>query len=138
MADNTKLIDLFVRNFVQKDKRERCLNQLLGKNRRKFTDDLNHKWESIFNMKLLQELNKSEDHYSNVQQLLKLKDTELCYVISDENIDDTFLPFKDAFGKVDSASFGTLLINQGANKLFLKTEFIQGYTPRFIGIVTHI
>jgi hypothetical protein len=138
MADNTQLIDLFVRNFIQKDRRERCLNQLLGKNRRKFTDDLNHKWEHLINTKLLQELNKNEDNYSSVQQLLKLKDMELCYIISDESTDDTFLPFKDAFVKVDSASFGTLLINQSANKLFLKTEHMQGYTPRFIGIATQI
>jgi len=58
MVDATELIKSFVRNFIRKDKWERCLKQLLGKNRQKFTDDLNHNWESLFNMALLQELKK--------------------------------------------------------------------------------
>ena len=104
----------------------------------KFTDQLNHNWDSIFNMKLLRELEKNQRHYSIVQQLLKLEDTELCYIISDGELDNTYIPFKDAFDKIDSAGSGTLLINQAANKLFFKTEQMQGYTPRFLGLVTSV
>ena len=138
MVDNTELINSFVRNFIQKDKRERCFNQLTGsKYHKKFTIKLNHNWDDFFNMKLLNELERNQHSYSNVQQFLKLKDTELCYIISDEEIDNTFLPFIEAFEKTNSAYFGTLLINLTANKLFLKTEETQN-TLRFIGIAKPI
>ena len=43
MGDTTELVRVFVQNFIRSDKRERCFFQLVGKSRRRFTDDLNHK-----------------------------------------------------------------------------------------------
>lgn len=134
MVDSTELTKSFVRNFIRKDKRERCMTQLLGKNRRKFTDDLNHNWENLFNMALLQELSRNDHNYGAVQKLLKMSDKELCYIISDESMDGTFLSFREAYDRVDFANFGTLLIDESATKMFFKTEQIQGYAPRFVGV----
>ncbi len=134
MTDNTELINLFVSNFILKNRRERSRNQLTGKNRRKFTNCLNHTWDSIFNMTLLHELTKNERSYMDVRQMLKLNDNDCCYIISDEKMDNTFLPFSGAFEKISSASFGSLLINLDANRLFLKTECMQGPPPQYIGI----
>ncbi len=137
MPENTEILKLFVQNFIQKDKRERCLNELTNaKHRHKFTDNLNHNWEKIFNMKSLRELEKNQDKQSYVQQHLKIKDTELCYLISDEEDDNEYMPFKDAFETINSASGGGLLINLAGNRLFLKTEDTLPHTSRFVGMVT--
>ncbi len=134
MIEKEELLKSFVLNFVQKDKRERCYSQLMNvKKRQKFTDELNHSWDTIFNMKLLTELEKNQDDYDKLRLLLKLKDDELCYLISDVGeYDDKFLPFKEAFKQIDAASFGTILINKAADKLFLVTESMQGGAPKFI------
>ena len=139
MVDSADIISSFVRNFIQKDKRERCLTQLTNdKSRQKFTDNLNHRWDNILNMKLLYELQENQHCFSQVQQILKIAGAEMCYIISNEKSDNTFLPFIDAFEKTNSASLGSLLMNQGANKLFLKTEDRRGCTPRFIGSIDAI
>ena len=139
MTDKTELLKLFVENFIQKDKRERCLQELIKvKYRNKFTDSLNHNWKRIFNMKTLRELDKNQDSYIYVQQQLKMKDSELCYLISDEEDDDTIFSFKDAFEIINSATYGGLLINIAGNKLFLKTEDSLPHTSRYIGVVTSV
>ncbi len=125
-------IELFIRNFIQKDRRERCRFLLTGKKRFGFTNLLNHRWDDVFNMKLLYELKKNEIHFSHVQQMLKLKENEPCYIISSEGIDDRFLPFKEAYELIENTLFGSLLINLTADRLYLKTE-VMGSPPQFIG-----
>jgi len=56
------------------------------------------------------------------------------YIISDESMDGTFLSFREAYDRVDFAHFGTLLTDESATKMFFKTEQIQGYAPRFVGV----
>jgi hypothetical protein len=135
MIEKEEIINTFILNFIQKDRRERCHLQLTNATKRqKFTDKLNHDWEGVFNMKLLTELEKNQNDYGTIRKLLNLKDDELCYLISDQGeYDDKSLPFKEAFELINIASFGTLLINRAADKLFLVTESMQGNTPRFIG-----
>jgi hypothetical protein len=134
MPDREEIINFFVKNFIRKDKRERCLLQLTdARKRQKFTDALNHNWETIFDMRFLSELEKN-DGYSQVRQYLNLKDEELCYLISDhKEYDDKFLPFKEAFKQLEAECFASVLINVAGNKLFYKSESMKGGTPMFIG-----
>lgn len=118
------LIETFVRNFILKDKRERCLQQLLSdKNRPKFTDELNHSWERIFDMRLFTYLDKNNNDYPAVKKQLNLTVNELCYIISDEiQLDNKVLTFAEAFSLLEFADFGTLIVNSKANKCYLRTE----------------
>ncbi len=88
------IIETFVANFIQKDKRERCFLELTNpKKRNKFTDRLNHKWESVIEMRLLTKIEKGQDYADRIKELSKFKDNELCYVISNYNeFDDKLLP----------------------------------------------
>jgi hypothetical protein len=134
MKNKEELIESFVQNFIVKERRERSRLVLSNPTKRRdFTDKLNHRWESIFDMRLLHRIGKSDDTSQIIQAQLKLKDQEMCYIISNySDIDDKFIPFREAFDKVYTRGFGSLIINLSANTLFLETE--QNIpTPRFIG-----
>lgn len=135
MTDKETIIKTFVYNFVLKDKKERCYLELTNpKKRNKFTDRLNHKWDTILNMKYLTQVSKDLDFADGIQQLLKFRNKELCYVISDySDFDDQIIPFQDIFQKIYCRGFATLLINTSADTLFLDTEQVQGGTDRFVG-----
>lgn len=135
MIDKEQILKVFITNFIQKDKRERCSFELTNpKKRNKFVDRLNHKWESVLDMRLLTKVEKDQDYSEKIKQLLKFKDDELCYVISSyEEYDDKVIPFTEVFKEIYARGFATLLINTSADTLFLDTEQEQGHTPRFIG-----
>ena len=135
MIDKKIIIKTFLTNFIIKDKRERCYLELTNpKKRTNFTDRLNHKWDTVLNMKYLVQVDKQFDYADRIQQLLKFKDEHLCYVISNyTEFDDKLIPFKDVFGQVYSRGFATILLNTSADKLFLDTEQEQGNSFRFIG-----
>ena len=135
MTDKEIIIKSFVDNFVLKDKRERCYAELTNpKKRNKFTDRLNHKWDTILNMKYLVQIDKTKDNTLDIQKLLNFKDNDICYAISNYgDYDGKLLPFKEVFNEVYSRGFGTILINKTADTLFLDTEQERGGTDRFIG-----
>ena len=135
MIDKEEIIKNFATNFIQKDKRERCFLELISpKKRGKFVDRINHKWENVFDMRLLTKVGKEQDYSDDIKRLLKFKDDELCYVISNyAQYDDKLLPFGEVFEEIYARGFATLLINAPADTLFLDTEQEQGHTPRFIG-----
>lgn len=135
MENKEEIIKLFVQNFISKDKRERSLLELSNpKKRPDFVDRLNHRWESIFDMRYLNRVGKADDNSTTIQKLLKIKDQDLCYIISNyDDFDDKFLPFREAFDHLYTRGFGSVIINSSADTLFLDTE--QNIpTPRFIGI----
>lgn len=135
MADKEIIIQNFIRNFVLKHKRERAFLELTNPRRRSdFTDKLNHHWENVLDMRFLKQIEKQQDHADAIQQLLKFRNDEPCYVISnDEEYDDHILPFRDVFHEVYTRGFATVLLNVSADTLFLDTEPVRGGTPRFIG-----
>ena len=50
--EKNKILKDFVTNFIQKERQERCYAQLTNPEKRgKFSDRLNHNWDSILNMK---------------------------------------------------------------------------------------
>ncbi len=135
MFDKETIIDTFIKNFIQKDKVDRCFLELTNsKKRNKFVDRLNHKWGTVLNMKYLAQIDKSKDNAIEIQKLLNLKDNDICYVISNySDFDDKLLPFKEVFNNIYSKGFATILINKTADTLFLDTEQERGSADRFIG-----
>lgn len=131
MTDSEAIIKTFIESFVLKEKRERCYLELTNsKKRNKFMDRLNHKWDTVLNMKYLVQIDTSEDTANDIQKLLNFKDNDICYY---GNYDGKFLPFKEVFNEVYSRGFGTILINKTADTIFLDTEQVHGAVNRFIG-----
>jgi len=133
--DRKEIIEKFVKSFIRKDKRERALLELLNyKKRDKFLDKLNHKWNSYFNMNLLERIPKGPNTFEFVMKELNIAENETCYVISNyDDIDNQFLPFKEAFDNSYSRGFASLIINKTCDKLFLETEISIRDINRFIG-----
>lgn len=77
---------------------------------------------------------KECNDYDFTKSNLKIKDTDVCYIISNyEDIDDTWMNFKEAFDKSWGRGMPTLIIAVAADKIYLETEQIQGAPARFIG-----
>lgn len=135
MEEKEILIRSFVDTFILKERRERCIQELTNpKKRNKFVDKLNHKWDSVLDMKYLIQLDNENDNPSIIQQQLKFKDTDICYVISNYGeFDDKYFPFKDVFKELYSRGNGSIIINKTTDILFLETEQERGTAKRFIG-----
>ncbi len=133
--DDKKTLEQFIKNFILKDKRERSESQLKDfKKRVKFTDRLNHKWDTVLDMRFVSRIPSGVIDYDFVKKELKMNDNELCYIISNHSeIDGHIDNFKSAFDKVYGRSFGSLVINESGDKLYLETELVQGKQNRFIG-----
>ena len=135
MTDNTSLIQTFVRNFVLKDKAERCYAQLIDpKKRGKFTDRLNHRWNSVLRMQHLVQIASSDDHADRIRQLLQFGLQDRCYVICHYGrLDNRIFPFQEIFDQIYGQGLGTILLNLSGDTLFLDTEMHDGPAARFIG-----
>jgi len=142
LADNTffvinksTIIQAFTQNFVLKDKVERSYAQLTNaKKRNQFTDRLNHRWDSVLDMKHLVQIGPSEDHAEAIQKLLNFRANDLCYTISNySKLDDQFFPFQEIFGQIYAQGMGTILLNLSGDTLFLDTEIDRAPAARFIG-----
>jgi hypothetical protein len=135
MFDRRAIVQTFVKNFVLKEKAERCFAQLMDvKKRRKFTDRLNHRWDSIFRMDRFVQIPSSDDDGNSIQRLLNFRDQDLCYVISNYSLyDNKVLPFQEIFDQIYAQGLGTILLNLAGDTLFLDTEQERGPTARFIG-----
>jgi hypothetical protein len=133
--DNKTIQDLFIKNFVLKDQRDRAeylLND--SKKRGKFTDRLNHQWDKVLDMRFISKIPSGTNDFEFAKKELKIKDNELWYVISNyDDIDGQVIEFAEAFEKVYGRGFGSLVINSSADKLYLETELVQGKQNRFIG-----
>lgn len=133
--DNNITLDIFIKNFIVKDQRERAELQLKDfKKRGKFTDRLNHQWDKVLDMRFLTKIPSGVIDYAFVKEELKIKETELCYIISNHSdIDGQTLSFDKAFDEVYGRGFGSVIINSASDKIYLETEVVQGKQNRFIG-----
>jgi hypothetical protein len=133
-VDNV-ILDLFIKNFISKDKRERSDLQLKdSKKRGKFTDKLNHKWDTVLDMRYIFKIPSGVNDYEYVKKELKIKDDDKFYIISNHaDIDGQMNDFNIAFDKVYGRGFGSIIINTSGDKLYLETEVEQGKQNRFIG-----
>ena len=134
MESNTTLNN-FIKNFVPKDKRERIEFELKNdKKRGRFTDKLNHKWDTLLDMRFVTKIPAGENDYEFAMKELKINDNDLCYVISNhDDIDGETAKFTEAFNKVYGRGFGSLVITMFGDKFYLETELVQGKQNRFIG-----
>ena len=104
------------------------------KKRSKFTDKLNHKWDTVLDMRYVFKIPSGVNDYEFAKKELKLSDNELCYIISNhDDIDGQTTGFKKAFDQVYGRGFGSIIVNGSADKLYLETELQQGKQNRFIG-----
>lgn len=135
--DNNTTLDNFIKTFVPKDKRERSGLELKNeKKRSKFTDRLNHKWDTVLDMRFVTKIPSGVNDFEFTKKELKIKDNELCYVISNhDDIDGQTGEFSKAFDKVYGRGFGSLVITASGDKFYLETELVQGKQNRFIGKV---
>lgn len=127
----------FIQNFILKERRERSLWALNHKKKRtEFLDSFNHNWNQMIAEKDLTELNTKSDFdtYEKIKSELKLKDSDLCYVISYNNFDRQFIDLKCAFDKCQKSGFAVLIVSVNGNKFYLKTEQKVGTPAKFIGI----
>ena len=133
--DYKTIQNLFIKNFIPKSQKERSeylLND--SKKRGKFADRLNHQWDKVLDMRFISKIPSGTNDFIFTKQELKIKDNELCFVISNyDDIDGQIIEFKEAFEKVYGRGFGSLIINCSADKLYLETELVQGKQNRFIG-----
>jgi hypothetical protein len=132
---NKIIQDLFIKNFVPKDQWERAAYLLNDpKKRKKFTDRLNHQWDKALDTRFISKIPSGANDFEFTKNELKIKENELCYVISNyDDIDEQLIGFAEAFEKIYGRGFGSLIINSTADKLYLETELVQGKQNRFIG-----
>ncbi len=134
--DNNTTLDSFIKNFIIKDKRERSELELKNvRKRSRFTDKLNHKWDTVLDMRYVFKIPSGLNDYEFTKKELNISDSEICYIISNyDDIDGQIKEFKYAFDLVYGRGFGSIIINGSADKLYLETELQQGKQNRFIGI----
>ena len=135
VINKSTIIQAFTQNFGLKDKAERSYAQLTSaKKRNRFTDRLNHRWDSVLDMKHLVQIGPSEDHAEAIQKLLNFRANDLCYTISNySKLDDQFFPFQQIFAQIYAQGMGTILLNLSGDTLFLDTEMHRAPAVRFIG-----
>ena len=133
--DTNRTLDLFIKNFVSKDRRERSEFELKDlKKRAKFTNRLNHNWDDVLDMRFISKIPSVTDEYEYVKKELKIKNTEPCYVISNyDDVDGQVLQFTNAFKKTYGRGLGSIIINSTGDKMYLETEQEHGAPSRFIG-----
>src|SRR5690606_12263803 len=99
----------------------------IKRKRSKFVDRLNHKWDTVLNMRFVTKIPSGVNDYEFTKNELKIKDNELCYVISNhDDIDGEIDEFSKAFDKVYGRGFGSLVITVSGDKFYLETELVQG------------
>ncbi len=135
MFDRGAIVQAFVKNFILKEKAERCFSQLINaKKRPEFTDRLNHRWDSILRMDRLIQIRSSEDDSKSIQRLLNFRDQDPCYIISNYGLyDDKIFSFQEIFDQIYARGFGSILLNLSGDTFFLDTEQERWPTARFIG-----
>ena len=134
--DFRSVIKNFIKSFVLKEKREQILLILDDSDKRtKFVNTLNHKWESVLDMKLMKSLDPKLIDKDSIKKELQLEDTDLCYVFSNySDIDGKVMEFDFALNYVYGRGLASILVNLYGNRIFLETEMEQGAPKRFIGI----
>lgn len=126
----------FIQNFILKHRKERSLWALRHKKKRTdFLDKFSQNWtDMIVPKKMIELISKSdEETYEIIKQKLKLKDSELFYVISYFELDGKFIDLQTAFEYIQSTGYAGLLVSVDGTKYYFKTEQELGSPKKFIG-----
>lgn len=74
--DNVESIDIFIKSFVLKDRRDRAEHELKNKEKRgRFTNRLNHTWANVLNMQHITKIPDSQDDFDFAKKELKITNT---------------------------------------------------------------
>ena len=128
--------NMFVNNFIYKAKRDRTLFELNSRGKRnRFLTKLNHQsLDYIEDRKLTLIPKKEPNEYFFIKENLKVKETELCLILSNYNdIDNKVMTFKEAFDEIYGTGLASLLVFEKAQKIYLQTEQEQGSSDKYIG-----
>src|SRR6188472_3473026 len=111
--DNLETIDLFIKNFVLKDRRDRAVHELKDEKKRgQFIGKLNHQWDKVLDMRHITKIPVTQDDFAFAKKELKIKNNDKCYLISNyDDIDGQVMEFKDAFDKSYGRGFATLIMS---------------------------
>ena len=127
----------FIQNFIRKERRERSLQALNHKKKRyDFLDRFNHNWNEMIAEKDLIELHTKSDFgtFEKIKSELKLKDSDLCYVISYNDFDRQFIELRRAYEECQKSGLAGLIISVDGKKFYMKTEQEIGAPAKFIGM----
>jgi hypothetical protein len=87
-------------------------------------------------MRFVTKIPSDANDYEFTKRELKIKDNDLCYVISNyDDIDGITDEFSKVFDKVYGRGFASLVIGMAGDRFYLETELGQGKQNRFIGKV---
>ncbi len=115
----------FVNNFIRKERRERSLYILRNKKKRAdFLGKFNHsRNEMIVEKDLIALYTKTDfDTWENIKSALKVKDSDLCYIISYDENNGQFIDRKKAFENCQSIGYAGLIINEDGKKVLSKNR----------------
>lgn len=131
--ETSEIIKNFVENFVQKELKERSLNELLKpKKREKFTRKINN-WFSILDPKKLQPTPEKIHNPEMLIDLLPIKSDQDCYLITDiGEFDGKIISFRKALLEVCDGSCGVIVYAFKINKLYYSGEMEIGTPDRLI------
>lgn len=131
--DKKVLLEKFVSDFIVKSKRERILFELNSRKKRNaFINRLNHEVTDIFEIKKLRLLNKSTATAA-IENMLNIKDTDLCYVIChDDNFDDKVANFNTTLSTLRGNGLGFVLIKISTGSIYIECEQEQGPPEQYV------
>ncbi len=124
----------FVKTFVWKNRRKRCLLELGSPKRRgEFLDPLNHTCERVFDERYLVELAKPNSDPEALERLLTSNGAgKTCHVISYcEELDGKEVTLREALRLCVGYGYASVLICS-PSLAYLEGEQYQGSPPRFI------
>jgi len=129
------IVERFIKNFIQKDRRDRADFELKhSKKRALFINRLNHTYNEVLDMRYFQRLDPKLENPDSIQKGINLRDTDSCYVISHcSEFDDKIIDFKTAFDGIYGKASGSLIVNLTVDRVYLETELEFGPQKRYIG-----
>ena len=122
--------NLFVRNFIYRNKRDRVLLEITNTKRRQdFLLKLNHQILDIINNDLLTKVDDNTvDLYKSVCQDLKVNGEYKVLIISNyKEIDGKIKSFYEAFEDLKKfGGFASMLVFENGEKIYIKAEQSKG------------
>lgn len=120
---NKEIEEKFVKTFVERDKRDRLLFELLSKKKRdiaiqRLYNSLDRKYKVIEDNKI-----KDKELLSVIKPYINMEAP--CYVIADSVDDGNILPFKTAFDKMINGGMAYAIL-YGDNIVIMKDEMYYG------------
>jgi hypothetical protein len=132
---DTTVETLFIRSFVQKERRERTQFELLSpKKRGAFLNKLCHTYNNVLDMRYAQAVSNEIEYPKMVVHHLKHHlAPKTVYVISTiDDIDGTLLPLEEAVERIFFHGLPSILLCIPDKLSYFQAEQVVGPPPRFV------